>query len=185
MSALDCRVSVRCPLYLSLSFPKIISGRIGDAAQPRLEWRLWRQLVGRLVARRSMDWFESLAGFRETRYDETRAALKVKSNQLQSLVGKIIPSPANVLAHHCSIARGRLVHAFGRHCPRRAARQPREIRGGKLRPSGLSRRARMSAFSSIMGNATVIESSPYGPAHPLPSWTPAPASVRPQQTAMG
>jgi hypothetical protein len=82
MSALDCRVSVRCPLYLSLSFPKIISGRIGDAAQPRLEWRLWRQLVGRLVARRSMDWFESLAGFRETRYDETRAALKVKGNQL-------------------------------------------------------------------------------------------------------
>ena len=35
-------------------------------------------------------------------------------------------------------------------------------------------------FQFIMGNATVIESSPYGPAHPLPSWTPAPASVRPQ-----
>jgi hypothetical protein len=29
-----------------------------------------------------MDWFESLAGFRETRYDEMRAALKVKGNQL-------------------------------------------------------------------------------------------------------
>ena len=29
-----------------LSFPKIISGRIGDAALPRLEWREWCQTVG-------------------------------------------------------------------------------------------------------------------------------------------
>src|SRR5664280_2484717 len=34
-----------------LSFPKIISGRIGDAAQPRSEWRQWRQIVGLLDAR--------------------------------------------------------------------------------------------------------------------------------------
>jgi hypothetical protein len=33
-----------------LSFPKIISGRIGDAAQPRSKWRQWRQIVGRLDA---------------------------------------------------------------------------------------------------------------------------------------
>ena len=30
----------------------------------------------------------------------------------------------SLLAHHCSIARGGLVHASGRHCPRRAARHP-------------------------------------------------------------
>ena len=29
-----------------LSFPKIISGRIGDAAQPRSEWRQWCPIVG-------------------------------------------------------------------------------------------------------------------------------------------
>src|ERR1039458_4869721 len=34
-----------------LFLPKIISGRIGDAAQPRSEWRQWRQIVGRLDAR--------------------------------------------------------------------------------------------------------------------------------------
>src|SRR5450756_169190 len=34
-----------------LSFPKIISGRICDAAQPRSELRQWRQTVGRLDAR--------------------------------------------------------------------------------------------------------------------------------------
>jgi hypothetical protein len=34
-----------------LSFPKIISGCIGDAAQPRSEWRQWRQIVGLLGAR--------------------------------------------------------------------------------------------------------------------------------------
>jgi hypothetical protein len=34
-----------------LSFPKIISGRIGDAAEPRSEWRQWRQIVGRLEER--------------------------------------------------------------------------------------------------------------------------------------
>jgi hypothetical protein len=33
-----------------LSFPKIISGRIGDAVQPRSEWRQWRQIVGLLDA---------------------------------------------------------------------------------------------------------------------------------------
>ena len=36
---------------LQVSFPKIISGRIGDAAQPRSEWRQWRQNVGLLGAR--------------------------------------------------------------------------------------------------------------------------------------
>jgi hypothetical protein len=35
----------------NLSFPKIISGRIGDVAQPRSEWRQWRQIVGLLGAR--------------------------------------------------------------------------------------------------------------------------------------
>ena len=34
----------------NLSFPKIISGRIGDVTQPRREWRQWRQIVGRLDA---------------------------------------------------------------------------------------------------------------------------------------
>src|ERR1035437_1001158 len=34
-----------------LSFPKIISGRIGDAALPRSEWRQWCQIVGLLDAR--------------------------------------------------------------------------------------------------------------------------------------
>src|ERR1019366_8016203 len=34
-----------------LSFPKIISGRICDAAQPRSELRQWRQIVGLLDAR--------------------------------------------------------------------------------------------------------------------------------------
>ena len=33
-----------------------------------------------------MDWFESLTGFRETSYDDTRARLKVEDNRLQSLV---------------------------------------------------------------------------------------------------
>jgi hypothetical protein len=33
-----------------------------------------------------MDWFEKLTGFRETSYDDTRAKLKVKSRQLQSLI---------------------------------------------------------------------------------------------------
>jgi hypothetical protein len=33
-----------------LSFPKIISGCIGDAAQPGSEWRQWRQIVGLLDA---------------------------------------------------------------------------------------------------------------------------------------
>src|SRR5450830_1079010 len=34
-----------------LSFPKIISERIGDSAQPRSEWRQWCQTVGLLGAR--------------------------------------------------------------------------------------------------------------------------------------
>jgi hypothetical protein len=34
-----------------LSFPKIISGRIGGAVQPGSEWRQWRQIVGLLDAR--------------------------------------------------------------------------------------------------------------------------------------
>jgi hypothetical protein len=33
-----------------------------------------------------MDWFETLTGFRETDYDDTRAKLKVESNRLRSLV---------------------------------------------------------------------------------------------------
>jgi hypothetical protein len=33
-----------------------------------------------------MDWFETLTGFRETDYDETRAKLKVEGNRLRSLV---------------------------------------------------------------------------------------------------
>jgi hypothetical protein len=33
-----------------------------------------------------MDWFEKLAGFRETSYDDTRAKLKVEGSRLQSLV---------------------------------------------------------------------------------------------------
>ena len=34
-----------------LSFPKIISGRIGGAVPPESEWRGWRQSVGPLDAR--------------------------------------------------------------------------------------------------------------------------------------
>src|SRR5690242_3453928 len=37
--------------FQPVSFPKIISGRIGDAVQPRSEWRQWRQIVGLLDAR--------------------------------------------------------------------------------------------------------------------------------------
>ncbi len=37
-------------LVPEVSFPKIISGYIGDAAQPRLEWLRWRQTVGQLDA---------------------------------------------------------------------------------------------------------------------------------------
>lgn len=33
-----------------------------------------------------MDWFESLTGFRESNYDDTRAKLKVENSRLQSLV---------------------------------------------------------------------------------------------------
>jgi hypothetical protein len=33
-----------------------------------------------------MDWFETLTGFRETDYDDTRAKLKVEGNRLRSLV---------------------------------------------------------------------------------------------------
>ena len=33
-----------------------------------------------------MDWFETLTGFRETNYDDTRAKLKVEGSRLQSLV---------------------------------------------------------------------------------------------------
>jgi hypothetical protein len=39
------------PNEFSLSFPKIISGRIGGAVQPGSEWRQWRQIVGLLDAR--------------------------------------------------------------------------------------------------------------------------------------
>ena len=35
---------------LDLSFPKITSGRIDDAARPKPEWLLWRQTVGLLDA---------------------------------------------------------------------------------------------------------------------------------------
>jgi hypothetical protein len=35
---------------------------------------------------RSMDWFETLTGFRETGYDDTRAKLAVEGNRLRSLV---------------------------------------------------------------------------------------------------
>ena len=35
-----------------------------------------------------MDWFESLTGFRETSYDDTRAKLKVYGNRLQSLMNR-------------------------------------------------------------------------------------------------
>ena len=38
-------------LEIMLSFPKIISGHIGDAIQPGLEWRQWRQIVGLLDVR--------------------------------------------------------------------------------------------------------------------------------------
>jgi len=34
-----------------LSFPKIISGRIGGAVQPGWEWWQWRQIVGPLDAK--------------------------------------------------------------------------------------------------------------------------------------
>ena len=40
------RAGFRC-----LSFPTIISGRIGGAVQPGSEWRQWRQIVGLLDAR--------------------------------------------------------------------------------------------------------------------------------------
>src|SRR5215471_6123606 len=33
-----------------------------------------------------MDWFESLTGFRETNYEDTRAKLKVEGNRLRSLI---------------------------------------------------------------------------------------------------
>jgi hypothetical protein len=33
-----------------------------------------------------MDWFESLTGFRETAYEDTRAKLKVEGGRLHSLV---------------------------------------------------------------------------------------------------
>ncbi len=39
--------AVSCGAF-QLSFPKIISGRIGGAVQPGSEWRQWRQIVGLL-----------------------------------------------------------------------------------------------------------------------------------------
>jgi hypothetical protein len=33
-----------------------------------------------------MDWFESLTGFRETSYDDTRSRLKVEGTRLHSLI---------------------------------------------------------------------------------------------------
>ena len=42
----------RCSLVTNdLSFPKIISGRIGGAVQPGWEWWQWRQIVGPLDAK--------------------------------------------------------------------------------------------------------------------------------------
>ena len=39
-------IALQFILAKTLSFPKIISGRIGDAALPRSEWRQWCQTVG-------------------------------------------------------------------------------------------------------------------------------------------
>jgi hypothetical protein len=44
---LTADVQVISPPVKGLSFPKIISGCIGDAARPRPEWLQWRQTVGR------------------------------------------------------------------------------------------------------------------------------------------
>jgi hypothetical protein len=35
-----------------------------------------------------MDWFESLTGFRETGYEDTRAKLRVEGSRLQSLINR-------------------------------------------------------------------------------------------------
>jgi hypothetical protein len=43
-------------------------------------------LINRMLSARSMDWFESLTGFRETNYEDTRAKLRVEDSRLQSLV---------------------------------------------------------------------------------------------------
>src|SRR5258705_12942898 len=47
-------------------------------------WLLFR--CGNNCRVRSMDWFEKITGFQETSYEDTRAKLKTKASQLQSLI---------------------------------------------------------------------------------------------------
>jgi len=47
-------------------------------------WILFR--CGNNCRVRSMDWFEKITGFQETSYEDTRAKLKTKASQLQSLI---------------------------------------------------------------------------------------------------
>jgi ADP-ribosylglycohydrolase len=44
-----------------------------------------------------MDWFESLTGFRETNYDDTRARLKVEDRRLRSLINGLLETVSTVL----------------------------------------------------------------------------------------
>jgi hypothetical protein len=60
-----------------------------------------------------MDWFESLTGFRETSYDDTRAKLKVEGSRLQSLIngrscgiGNLELAPLQVLRERVKTAGG-------------------------------------------------------------------------------
>src|SRR2546423_1112317 len=66
---------------------KHASGKAGcDREQRSGSIRPWYRHVAMTVQERSMDWFESLTGFRETSYNDTRAKLKVEGGRLQSLV---------------------------------------------------------------------------------------------------
>ena len=109
-----------------------------------------------------MDWFESLAGFRETRYDETRAAPAViprggKNNPDRRTYWRTIAvSLAAVLS---MLSAGIVAEPPGSPVKSGAGAAP-------VRTFASCSNVR---FQFIMGNATVIELSPYGPAHPLPS----------------
>jgi hypothetical protein len=50
-----------------VSFPKIISGRIGGAVQPGSEWRQWRQIVGTIVVAHQVGWRKQ--GSEDEHYD--------------------------------------------------------------------------------------------------------------------
>jgi protein-tyrosine phosphatase len=85
------RIAARLLIELGMEPTKAIA-RVRAVRPGAIETRDQEQFVLDIVQRendrqeRSMDWFETLTGFRERDYDVTRAKLKVEGARLQSLI---------------------------------------------------------------------------------------------------